>query len=71
MVALPQVKPATPMLRLGGVAVDLAAVSAITIACNGRMVALGLAQDAMNCVPADRVARLLERLAGEIRRNFG
>jgi len=61
-------KPRPPVLRLGGVAVDLDKVRAITLAFNGRMIALGLQPDGSNCVPPLRVAELLEALAAEIRR---
>ena len=59
--------PSPPLLRLGGVAVDLAEVSAVTVAFNGRLFAAGLAHDSANRAQPDRVANLLERIAGEIR----
>ena len=59
--------PCPPLLRLGGVAVNLADISAVTVAFNGRMFAAGVSRDAAHRAQPDRVAHLLERIAGEIR----
>ena len=60
--------PGRPMLRLGGVAVDLSAVDAVAVAFNGRLFAAGIRGDAALRTHPERVATLLDRLADEIRR---
>ena len=62
--------PARPMLRLGGIAVDLSAVDAVAVAFNGQLFAAGIRGDVAQRAHPERVATLLDRLADEIRQAF-